>query len=182
MRTLFRYEPIEEALRGVTFSNTYYLTGQFLFRGDDIQYEEFASTFYWIGMAKLYEDQWKPLKTSIHPKGHSNPHMHSIPSKRRPYVSKKWAVGVQRGVDGYISRWWLKNAIPPEEIHRETKIEYWSDWSLLNRKYADRRALPMRRRSAKPFKIERYDPTKGALQYLQTNHRVIYHHKEPFRY
>jgi len=182
MNALYRDEKRHWALEGITFSNTYWLTGQFLFIGDDVEYEEFSTSFYWIGMAKLYEDQWKPERTSIHPRRHTNPHMHSITSKRRPYVAKKWAVGVQRGVDGYIKRWWLKNAIPPEEIHRETHIEHWSDWSLLNRRYADRRGLKMRRRAPKPHKIERYDPTKGALQYLQTNHRVMCNRKEPFRY
>ena len=170
------------ALEGVKFSNTYYLTGQYLFIADEIQYENFATSFYWIGMAKLYEDQWMPEISSIHPKGHSNPLMHSIASKRRPYIAKKWAVGVQRGADGYISQWWMKNAIPKEEIHRETKIEHWSDWYLLNRKYADRKGLRMRKRSVKPFKLERYDPTKDALGYIQTNHRVIANKQEPFRY
>jgi hypothetical protein len=163
--------------------SVYYMTIQHPFNASDDEHENFIDHYWWIGMARLYRDQFIPLITSIHPLGHSNPHSHTIFAKKQPYIRQKTNVIVKRGVDSALKEWWPESKAPEEEKHRLTRRESWTDLQLISQRFRDRKGLRFRKhRSISPMKIETYDPAIDAVYYIKANHRRIIHEGRPFKF
>jgi hypothetical protein len=174
---------LDQQLGNLEGWNVYYMTIQHPFKAPDDEHAKFISHYWWIGMARLYRDQFIPLITSIHPLGHSNPHSHTIFAKRKPYLRKKTEVVVKRGVRGALKEWWPINKAPEEEFHKFTKIESWTDLQVISQGFRGDKGLFFKgKRSIAPMKIETYDPTRNALYYIRDGHRRIIHEGRPFKY